>query len=1278
MIFKLVRLSSLFLFIFLGFLNQISAQDVKKFSELDEVFSSYEIMKIDARSFYNTVKSSRNGSAVKLKINDNTEWNLILENSEIIDPSYYVTEATENGLVRKNGTTALPMNGYVVGQPKSRVSLTFDKEFIYGFISLGSSTYFIEPLYHYVKGMQTDEFVIYSTKDIIPGEEKKCGYDQYLKEKEKVKSNVKSNANNRMPGQCIRVEIALAADFLMVQSYGNASAVQNHNIGVLNNVQTNYDDEFADELQFLLTEQWISSCTSCDPWTASTDPYNLLDDFTTWAVGGFSASHDVASLWSKRNFDGGTIGLAWVGAVCTSVRYNVLEDFSVSADFKRVLQAHEIGHNFDASHNSGIMAPSVSGSTVWSGTSISEIENFYMNASCLSPCPGTNAPSADFTYQVLGACSPADVQFTNLSTNATSWLWTFEGGTPATSTDQNPTVSYIDGGTHNVTLQAFNGSASNTLTLPIYVNILPDPIADFTHNVNGLVANFIFIGSGASNYSWDFGDGSNYSTAQNPTHTYTANGIYPVTLLVSNGCTEREITHDIEISTLAFVNFSASTTSGCQPQSVTFTNLSTNAVSYFWTFQGGSPATSTDINPVVTFANSGNFTVTLEAFNSAGSNAVTKTDYISITPSPLAGYSFAVSSTQASFTNTSQNSATIAWDFGDNTTSSETNPIHVYQNNGIYAVTQTVTNSCGTNTSTQAVTIAVPPVPSFTTTSQAPICVNENIQFFNTSTFNPSSVLWTFEGGNPATSTDANPTVVYNTSGIFDVTLVVTNANGSAQVYLQDYVTVGPKPSVSYTHIGDGLEVAFTQTISNGTNHLWNFGDGQTSTAVNPTHIYNTEGTYTVTLSDINNCGTTVFSQTILVQLLPTAGFSANSTKICVNGAVEFSNQSSPSVTGWLWTFEGGNPATSTLANPMVQYSASGEYNVTLTVTNATGQSTSTVSDYISVLTVPTSQFDGEIDSNILTLTNTGVGSQTSSWSVFDSTSSVQLTGNQVEFIAPSNGTYHVILTNTNICGQAISDTFQYVINAYPNALFTVNNGNAACNIAPVNFMANPASRATYQWTFVGGMPASSLEQNPSISYAATGTYNVQLIITNNLGTDTINSSVTIIALPISSFEASVNNNQVAFTFTGVGQISQFWEFGDGSTSAELNPTHTYTTSGMYPINLITKNGCGNDTLSKVVSIIVSSADDLVNDVKVNVQPNPSSGNFGLYIQSNLRGTYELSIADISGKILINKNVNINGIYREDIDLQAFNNGIYLLTLKGQQLSKTLKLIVAK
>lgn len=1269
---------SIFLILFsLIFSHSLYSQSIKVYPTLDKSFKDYDIMNIDSRSVYQAVSTSRNGSEIKLRINEKTEWNLYLENSEIISPNYLVSEGTADGIVRKKGTTALPMQGYVVGQPNSRVSLTFNDNFIYGFIKIGQSTYFIEPLSHFEKSESADKFVMYSVNDIIQGEEKVCGYDQYLKGKEENKHHV-PNTGSARNGLCFRIEIALAADYSMFQQYGNSTGVQNHNIGVLNNVQTNYDDEFADELQFVLTEQWLSTCSTCDPWTSSTDPYNLLDDFTPWGTSGFSASHDVASLWSNRNFDGGTIGLAWVGAACTSNKYNVLEDFSSNAEQKRVLQAHELGHNFDASHNTGIMAPSVSSSTVWSSTSISEIENFYMSLSCLDNCPSTNAPTADFIYQVTNPCNPAEVQFTNLSTNSTSWFWTFDGGTPATSTDENPIVTFTDSGLHDVTLQAFNGSNSNSITIPVAVNVIYEPVADFVYNIDGLLVSFIYNGTGATSYLWDFGDGTSTSNAQNPTHTYAVNGVYNVSLTVNNQCGSHQVIYPVEINALPFVNFTSNVTSGCQPQSITFSNLSSNATSYIWSFPGGTPATSTLDNPVVVYNTPGIYTVTLEAINNAGSNSIVKTDYINISASATAGFTYNATGALVTFTNTGQNGNTFNWNFGDGNSSTVGSPSHQYTNNGSYTVVQTVTNGCGSVQSTQVITIALAPVTSFSSSYTGPICAGQSVSFTNTSTFSPTSYLWTFEGGNPATSTDPNPTVIYPSGGTFDVTFATTNSFGTTQSVLQNYVVVNDKPIISFSAIGDGLEVDFTQAIQFGTGHLWNFGDGQTSTAINPTHTYNAEGTYVVTLSDSNTCGTTTNSQNLLVQLLPTAGFSTTSTSVCIGNQVQFNNQSSQSVTAWNWTFEGGNPATSTLENPVVTYSQTGTYNVSLTVTNASGQNTTTIIDYMHVITVPSTEFDGIISGNTLTLDNTSISVASSHWNIFTDNINASLNGDHVIYTALQNGTYNVILTNTNQCGQSISDTVQYIINAYPFASYALNNGNPTCSNQNVQFFAADGVGNTYNWAFTGGQPSTSNEQNPVILYNNAGTYTVRLIVSNIYGADTLDSNVNIGALPIAAFTSVINNNQAQFTMTGNGHTSQTWNFGDGSNSSDLNPTHVYSASGNYTITLITSNGCGNDTIVQTVAIIISATDNYNDKVVFNLVPNPASDFINMEFDGFKTGEFKIAVTDLSGRKLIDQTLFLSGKQVQNMEISNLPAGAYFVKLTGTDIFKTKKLVVVR
>jgi len=261
-------------------------------------------------------------------------------------------------------------------------------------------TFYIEPLTNFDIMDKKDYFVMYNTKDIKPGLEKNCGVTDIHKIKN---SHYPQSVSGNRAGNCFTIDYAIASDYSMYTAYSSdIAAVQNRNIAVTNDMQTNYDDEFADAIQFTIVQQFIVTTSTGDPWDPSLSSSTLLNSFTAWGPSGFTVTHDVASLWSRRDFDGSTVntvGLAWVGAVCSGYRYNVLQDYTSNANSRRVLLAHELGHNFNASHDASgsttIMAPSVQNTVTWSSTSISSIQNHYLSRTCLSACT-TGPPQISF------------------------------------------------------------------------------------------------------------------------------------------------------------------------------------------------------------------------------------------------------------------------------------------------------------------------------------------------------------------------------------------------------------------------------------------------------------------------------------------------------------------------------------------------------------------------------------------------------------------------------------------------------------------------------------------------------------------------------------------------------------------------------------------------------------------------------------------------------------------------------------------------------------------
>lgn len=182
--------------------------------------------------------------------------------------------------------------------------------------------------------------------------------------------------------------------------------------------------------------------------------------------------------------------------------------------------------------------------------------------------------------------------------------------------------------------------------------------------------------------------------------------------------------------------------------------------------------------------------------------------------------------------------------------------------------------------------------------------------------------------------------------------------------------------SSSATTITVGQSVTFTDESDPNDkpidDYSWQFPGGTPTTSAewNPTVIYNTPGTYDVTLSVSNYLGLSNDHRpnyiTVTALPGPVVQFTASATELYEGGSISFTDQSTGTPTSWAWTFEGGTPATSTAQNPTgITYAAPGNYDVTLVATNANGSTTLAKTDYILVLqNVPYCSPVTDIDGN--------------------------------------------------------------------------------------------------------------------------------------------------------------------------------------------------------------------------------------------------------------------------------------------------------------------------
>jgi|GEM_PF-2704581 len=353
---------------------------------LDDYFESYSFADIHITNLKGTIRGRR----VHLTLPNGDDVQVILSRSDLLADSYDALIHLSGGVTISSKELYTPMEGYIMGIPSSTARLTIADSYVYGYIRSGKKKYYIEPAVRFDKNMQSDMMIIY-TEDQIKKKNNGiiCAASEAKIQTGRIGPNLKSS------GSCQVAELAIAMDYGYLQNHGTATAAINQSIAVMNMVAGSYEDAFNDDIRFEIVQHYVSSCTACDPWSATTDANTLLSEFSSWAPQGFSKRHDIGQLWTSRNICGNgncsVAGLAWINSVCGSNRYHILEDFTSTAWQLRVLVAHEIGHNFGANHDASgsqdIMAPSIATNTAtWSSTSISVINNALTGFDCFEDC----------------------------------------------------------------------------------------------------------------------------------------------------------------------------------------------------------------------------------------------------------------------------------------------------------------------------------------------------------------------------------------------------------------------------------------------------------------------------------------------------------------------------------------------------------------------------------------------------------------------------------------------------------------------------------------------------------------------------------------------------------------------------------------------------------------------------------------------------------------------------------------------------------------------------
>jgi PKD repeat protein len=580
-----------------------------------------------------------------------------------------------------------------------------------------------------------------------------------------------------------------------------------------------------------------------------------------------------------------------------------------------------------------------------------------MNASAIGGCNSNSTklvtvyPQPIANFSASSVCFGIPTTFTNLSTGGgTQWSWNFGDGN--TSTQQNPSNTYTTSGIYTTSLTATGLGGCNSIIIK-QVIIYALPKANFSPAdicLNPTSVTFTDLSIGAVQWSWNFGDGTLGSTMQNPSHLFGAPGTYSVSLLVQSiGSCKDSIVQAIHVNPIPDAIFTSNVV--CHNNPTKFTDQSLGVpIKWHWEFGDGNFDTTT--NPSHTYGTPGTYTVTLIVTNSLGcSDTLPRTALVHPVPKIKFSASTVCIGSPTCFTDmTTISSGVLAawnWNFDDPASGSTNisnikNPCHVYSTVGSFNVLLTITsnNNCQSTTSLP-VDVTLPPIASFTATSN---CLSTPTSFTNGST-GASAWYWTF--GDGANSKDQNPSHIYLGYGTYIVSLVASSG-GICTDTIRDTITINPLPIVNFKSdsVCIGTPTIFTDAsfIPSGNISAWSWdfndpisGINNTSNLQNPTHIFSSSGTHSVTLNvtAISGCINNKV-QTVGVFAEPTADFSFNpNSPIKLTDEITFSDLSSGLPVKWWWDF--GDKDTSVLRNPKHRYQDMGTYSVTLVISNQNG-----------------------------------------------------------------------------------------------------------------------------------------------------------------------------------------------------------------------------------------------------------------------------------------------------------------------------------------------------
>ncbi len=751
--------------------------------------------------------------------------------------------------------------------------------------------------------------------------------------------------------------------------------------------------------------------------------------------------------------------------------------------------------------------------------------------------------------------------------------------------------------------------------------------------------------SGASSYTWSVSGGGSITGGQGSTavtiNWTTAGGPYTVSVTASNSCGNTSSTTSVTVqngppAAVGAISGSNNPCPGSQTYSIA--NVA-NATSYTWsvsgggTITGGQGSTSATINWTTS---GGPYTVSVVATNSCGTTSNTLS--VNVQPGPPAAVGSVTGTTnpcpgsQTYSINAVAGATSYTWAVsaggtitgGQGTTSATINWTAA---GGPYNVSITATNSCGSTSNTLPVTVQNgPPAAVGAITGSTNPCPGSQTYSIN-NVANATSYSWSVSAGGTITGGQGTTTITINwtsSGGPYTVSVTASNACGSAGN--STAVTVAPPAPVTTgsiagdTSVCTGNEVYTITPVANATSYTWAIsgggsisnGQGTNSATIN----WTTAGTYTVSVSATNNCGSST-NAVLTVQVTSAAptnlGAIAGPSPIC-HGAGTYTVGTATGSTSYAWTV--GTPGTITggqgSASININWPAvAGTFPVTVTATNVCGNSTTASYSVTVVDTVPLNL--GAITGNNNPCPGTGSyslpavsGATGYTWTLSGGGTIASGQGTNAIDInwTSTGGPYTLSVSAQNTCGSSVPATLNVTVqNGSAPVAGAITGDTAVCPGNESYSIATVSGATGYNWTVSNGgtITAGSGTNSITVNWTqAGGPYTVSVIVTGSCSNSQA-STVAVTVKPgapvapgtIAGNITTCGSDTASYAVAAVPNATTYtWNISNGGTLISGQGTNAAdilwaATPGTYTISVSAGNDCGTSAFTTLnVSVL--------------------------------------------------------------------------------------------